>query len=70
METKKRSVVKAISFRIIAIIITAGLVYVFTRNLTLAGTVGVIDSFIKFGAYYFHERIWSKIKWGENKKIS
>jgi len=64
MDTKIRSLVKGILWRVIAIIMTLVICYMFTGNISASlgiTTVGAITSFI---AYYIHERIWNKIKWG------
>lgn len=63
MPTKKRSIVKTITFRIIATIATIFLVWIFTDNIGLAGVVGGIDLLVKTILYYFHERVWSRVAW-------
>ena len=63
-DTHIRSVVKAISFRIIASLITVILVLIFTGNLALAGAIGILDLILKIIIYYLHERVWDKIVWG------
>ena len=64
MDTHIRSVVKAISFRIIASLTTVILVLIFTGNLALAGAIGILDLILKLMIYYLHERVWDKIVWG------
>jgi len=64
MDTHIRSVVKAISFRIIASLTTVILVLIFTGNLALAGAIGILDLILKLIIYYLHERVWDKILWG------
>ncbi|MBN2053117.1 DUF2061 domain-containing protein [Candidatus Woesearchaeota archaeon] len=65
MANKKRSLVKAITFRIVATITTIILVLLITGNLALAGMVGGIDAASKFIVYYLHERVWNNIEWGK-----
>lgn len=65
METQKRSIVKTITFRIIATITTVILVLIFTENLALASIIGVLDLISKLIIYYLHERVWNKVSWGE-----
>ena len=38
-----------------------------TSELKVAATIGVIDSLVKLGAYYFHERAWNRIDFGRPK---
>lgn len=63
-ETKKRSILKAISWRTWATITTAIIVFVFTGEFALAITVGLLEVFAKMGLYFFHERFWQKVRWG------
>jgi uncharacterized membrane protein len=67
MEMRKRTILKTITFRIIATITTMILILIFTGNLALAGAVGSIDMVAKIVIYYIHERVWNKTKWGMRK---
>jgi len=69
-ETKKRSIAKTISFRVIATIITFIFVLLFTEDFQIAFSVGLIDASTKMIIYYYHERWWDHVRWGyfENKK--
>lgn len=62
MESRKRSVLKSISWRVIASLTTLALVFFATREWTIAGGVALIEVFVKMAFYYLHERIWLKIK--------
>jgi len=68
-ETHTRSVIKGVTWRIIASITTMGLVYIFTGNLLIVFEVGVFEVFAKLLFYYIHERAWGNIKWGIHKSI-
>lgn len=71
-ETKKRSIMKAISFRILATSTTMIFVYAITGSFSFAGMVGIFDIFAKLIIYYYHERLWENLSWGkpsENKYI-
>jgi len=65
METRKRSITKTITFRIIASITTIILILILTGNLALAGIIGALDVISKLIIYYIHERMWDKINWGK-----
>jgi len=65
MARRKRSILKAITFRIIATITTILLVLLFTGNWALANTVGALDLVSKLGLYYVHERLWLRVPWGK-----
>lgn len=66
-ETKKRSILKAISWRTWATITTAVIVFIFTGKFALAVTVGLLEVFAKMALYFFHERLWHKISYGKKE---
>ena len=67
-ETNKRSIVKGISWRVIATTTTIIIVYFFFGRLDLAIAAGMIETVLKVGLYWAHERAWLKVSW-ERKKI-
>ena len=68
METTRRSIAKALSWRILATVITSVLVLVITGKGELAATVGLADTSIKFFVYFGHERLWNRINYGREQK--
>lgn len=58
MESKKRSILKAISYRIICIISMMVIMFLFTKNLSQSIYVTVIFQTIQTLLYYVHERVW------------
>ena len=64
METHWRSVVKGISWRIIATLVTMVVVLVISGEVSLALFAGLSDSLVKIGLFWGHERIWQRISWG------
>lgn len=60
-----RSVVKAISWRVVGTIDTLVVSYFVTGELILAASIASVDFLTKLVLYFFHERIWNKIKWGK-----
>ena len=67
METHRRSIVKAMSWRIIATLVTFLVAYLFTKEVILSMSIGFGDAIIKIGAYYSHERLWNRIGFGRKK---
>jgi uncharacterized membrane protein len=59
-----RSLVKGVSWRITGTIDTMVISWIVTRKLHLAVTIGIVEVFTKVFLYYFHERLWEKIKIG------
>jgi len=66
-ETHTRSIVKTISWRILATLTTITLVYIFIGDVTIALSVGGIEVFLKMLIYFLHERAWDKIKFGRKE---
>lgn len=64
IESHNRSLVKAVSWRLIASITTTGIAFYFGLPAKAIGLVFFADLLIKFVLYYVHERIWTKIKFG------
>lgn len=63
-ETRARSIFKALSWRILASITTALVVFIFTRQVGLAAAVGGLEAVVKFALYFVHERVWDKVMLG------
>jgi uncharacterized membrane protein len=63
-ETRRRSFAKAISWRILAAIITACVALAMTHQLLFAAKIGLIDTTVKLLLYFLHERAWNKLKYG------
>ena len=64
MDTNTRSIFKAISYRVLGSLATGGIVYFFSGDLRASAGAGLIDSVVKLGLYFIHERIWNYIPLG------
>jgi len=62
--TQKRSIVKAITYRVVIIILDFTTIYLFTGKVNIALGFMLISNIYTTVAYYLHERIWSGIEWG------
>jgi len=60
-----RSVLKTISWRVIGTVDTILISWIITGHIALALSIGSIELVTKMVLYFFHERIWNKIKWGK-----
>lgn len=68
MDSTRRSIAKALSWRIVATVITSVLVYLFTGKGEFAATIGLVDTTIKFAVYFGHERLWNRIAYGREER--
>jgi len=53
-----RPIIKAVSWRILAMIITGAVVYAYTGEIKKSGEISVVAGLILTFAYYLHERFW------------
>ncbi len=67
MESHFRSITKALTWRFVATIITFTVAWILTRRFQLAVEIGVLDTVIKLGAYYSHERTWNRLNFGKQE---
>ena len=68
MDSAARSMVKSLSWRVVAMAITLSVTYAVTGSFSLAAAVGVTDTVIKIGTYYAHERAWNRISFGKPRE--
>ncbi len=68
MESHFRTITKALSWRFVATLITFTVAWLVTGKLTFAVEIGIVDTLIKLGVYYFHERLWIRVKFGKLRR--
>lgn len=66
-ESHPRSLVKAISWRLVGSLDTFMLSLFVTHNLVFAGSIASAETVTKILLYYFHERAWAAVPWGRPK---
>lgn len=67
-DTQRRTLLKTISWRIVATTTTMTLVYIFTGQLRSAATVGFFEFISKMLFYYLHERAWNLTGFGRSNQ--
>ena len=60
----RRSVVKAVTYRIVVMILDFATIYLFTGKVRMALGFMLASNVYTTLAYFAHERLWSRIKWG------
>lgn len=64
VEQPRRSLAKAISWRITGSLDTLLLSWLFTGNLLIAAAIGGTEVVTKMVLYYLHERAWNRVEFG------
>ncbi len=67
VDSKTRSWVKSIVWRVIGIVILGALAWLFTRDWQETTLITITFHAIRLVLYYFHERAWERIGWGRKK---
>jgi uncharacterized membrane protein len=65
--TTKRSMVKAITYRVVIVVPDFTVIYLLTRRVDVAVGFTVISNIYTTVAYFAHERIWNRIQWGTER---
>ncbi len=64
METRGRSLVKAIVWNVIGLISMTLVGFLATGSATAGGVMAAINTAIGFACYLIYERVWARISWG------
>ena len=61
---RSRSFYKALTWRCLASLDTFLVSFIITGRFDWATSIAIFEIITKSIIYYFHERIWNKVKWG------
>ena len=61
---ERRSIVKAITYRIVIMVLDFVTIYLMTGTVKVAIGFMIASNIYTTLAYFAHERIWTRIKWG------
>jgi len=61
-ESHKRSITKALSWRLLGTVDTFVLSWIITGNINFAAAIGSVELLTKTILYYLHERVWARVK--------
>jgi len=64
-EAHIRSIMKAVSYRLLAAVATGSIAFVFTKRLDISIGIASVEAVAKIICYYIHERFWSFIRFGQ-----
>jgi len=68
-DSRLRSLLKAITYRITGTITTTLIVFLVTGQLAFAMTVGAVEPIAKIIIYYVHERLWELVPHGKIRNL-
>lgn len=70
LDQNRRSVAKAISWRVTGTIDTFLLSWLISGEVKLAGAIAGTEVLTKVFLFYLHERLWNRVKWGKQPVVS
>ncbi len=65
MDTKTRSIIKTISWRITGTLCTFLISWVILDDIKTSSAIAIIQLTFNSIVFYFHERLWNIVKWGQ-----
>jgi len=63
-QQRKRAVVKTLCYRLLMILVTVVVAWIFVGDVADAVNIGIAANVIKTVTYYGYERLWDRITWG------
>ena len=66
MDTRLRSIVKTISWRLTGTLLTFLISWAILGDIVTSSAIAIIQLTFNTVAFYIHERIWNQSKWGKN----
>lgn len=67
-ESRLRSILKAVTYRITGTVTTAAITFFVTGEILTAFAIGVIEPVFKIVVYYLHERAWQRVPHGRVRR--
>ena len=66
METRKRSLVKAVVWNLLGLMTMSFVGLIATGSAAVGGAMALINTAIGFTLYLVYERVWSRVRWGRH----
>ena len=63
-ETSARSITKSLTYRFWQSLNTFIISLIVTGKIEMAAVIVSVEVVVKIVVYFFHERIWTKVRWG------
>jgi uncharacterized membrane protein len=68
MEEKKRTLTKALTWQAIGFVLMTLINYLYMGNLREGLGLSTLLTLMGLISYYFHERFWARVAWGQPSK--
>jgi uncharacterized membrane protein len=69
VETRKRSIIKAVSWQSLGLGVMTLLGYLFTGSFSQGGSLAIVAALVSLIIYVLHERLWAHIPWGREPSL-
>ena len=66
--TRKRSIVKALTYRGVIVCLDFLVIYLMTGKVEVAAGFMIVSNIYTTIGYFAHERIWARIRWGRTQE--
>ncbi|TMV66725.1 DUF2061 domain-containing protein [Thioclava sp. BHET1] len=66
VESKRRTVVKAVLWNLIGLTVMAVVGLVMTGSVALGGSMALVNTALGLVTYVLYERVWARIGWGRH----
>ncbi len=68
IDSHKRSLLKALIYKVGSVVVLAGVSWLFTGDLMKMSGITLSYELIAIVGYYAHERLWARVNWGKSLK--
>lgn len=68
MESRSRSLVKAVSWQAVGLVTMSAISFAFTGSLARGGALALASAGVSFFTYLMHERAWAGVTWGRTRE--
>ena len=66
METRRRSVVKAVIWNLIGLVMMTVVGFAATGSMAVGGWMALVNAAIGLTSYVLYERVWAGVSWGRH----
>ena len=66
MDTRKRTLVKAVIWILIGLIVRLSAGFIATGSFVVGGAMAVVNASIGLSTYVLYEWVWDRVHWGRN----